>query len=114
MRQPFKIQQMDEIAIIDHEMKKLEFTRPDLHDMIQARKLYSYLLVLSRILSAEDKIKYASQKEEVKDKINACRNGVLQNRNVKISWKIRLLSFDFGESCFYVVDKVINRLMQLR
>ena len=62
MRQPFKIQQMDEIAIIDHEMKKLEFTRPDLHDMIQARKLYSYLLVLSRILSAEDKIKYASRR----------------------------------------------------
>lgn len=114
MRQPFKIQQMDEITIIDHEMKKLESIRPDLRDMIQARKVYSYLLVLSRILSSDDKDKYMPQKKEVKDKINACKNGVLLNRNVKISWKIRLLSFDFGEPCFYVVDKVINHLMQLR
>ena len=114
MRQPFKIQQMDEVEIIDTVMAKLEYERSDLHYLINARKIYSYFLVLSRILSANDKDKYLKQKNELKNKIKSCKKGLLWKRNVKLSWKIRLLSFNLGDKCFYTVDRVINYMLQLR
>lgn len=114
MRQSFKIQQLDEVEIIEKIMDKLESERPDLHDWINARKVYSYFLVLSRILSAEDKEKYLVQKNEVKGKIRACCSGLLTNKNVKLSWKIRLLSFHMGDACFYMVDKIICYMLRAK
>lgn len=114
MRQSFKIQQLDEVEIIEKIMNKLESERPDLHDWINARKVYSYFLVLSRILSAEDKDNYLKQKDMVKKKILDCCSGLLTNKNVKLSWKIRLLSFHMGDACFHMVDKLICHMLRAK
>lgn len=112
MQQPFKLQQMDELRIIDIVMDKLETKRPDLHNMIQSRKVYSYLLVLGRILSSDNKTVFAAQKDEVEKKIKYFGKAILLDYNVKMSWKIRLFSLYIGDSCFYMVNTIMNYMLR--
>lgn len=114
MNSKFNMHQMDEIMIIDRAMDKLERQRPDLHTMIEARRIYSYFMVLSRILYSEQGDEYAKQKREIEEKIKAHQKGVLSSKDVKISWKIRLIGFQFGEKGFFAIQKMVDRLLLIK
>lgn len=106
MRSAFSIKQYAEVGIIDNEMDWLLDHHKELREEIDARKVYSYFVVLERILFSKDKGDYLAQRKELSNKIKSLSKGMIFKETTKKSLKIKLLAYKFGERPFYYLMRL--------
>lgn len=109
MHSKFSMKQYCEVEIIDNSMDFMMENYPNLELLIRARRVYSYLIVLERILLSEDRDLYVEQIDELDNKIHQYSKGLLISNSIKPSLRIKLLSYKISKSFFTLVIRFVRR-----
>ena len=110
MQSTFNKKHLDEIEIIETAMSRVKEIHPEYDEYIRARLIYSYFVVLRRILlvdSNDSNLK--NYKEELKVKIKNNSKGLYWSKKVKKNLKLKLLFYKFGEDVFMFFQKIADR-----
>lgn len=105
MQTSFNLQQYQEAEIIERAMDFLETQYPTLHYEACARRVYSYFVILRRILYSENKEEFKFQRYELKHKIKYYSRGLLRRTNIPKSLKIKIILYIFGENAYFYFQK---------
>ena len=109
MQSDFNLKQAVEIEIIDDEMDKVISKYNDLQKLTNARRIYSYFLVLRRILLSTNPDEYIEIRKSIRKKIKSKSRGLLFDRTVKKNIKIKILSYMFGEKTYMFCQKMADK-----
>ena len=109
MTKAFDPKQLDEIGIIDAAMDKMESAFPDLKELINARRINSYLIVLSRIYRCKAEANWKGTRKEIRRKIRECSKGVLAESRVPVSLKGKLAAYMIGERAFFLIQQIADK-----
>lgn len=109
MQSEFNIGHSIEIQIIDEQMDEVIERYNDLVCLANARRIYSYFLVLRRVLLSKNADDYVNLRHEIKKKIKINSKGLMMNRSIRTNIKIKLLCYMFGENTFMFCQRIADK-----
>lgn len=114
MQEKFNIRQMDEVQVIEAAMQRIleEEELQFLEKLCRARRIYSYFVVLRRILYSEEKEHYLEQRKLLKKKIYDNSYGLCFDKTISMSVRLKIMSLVFGECGFVFLQKIVDFLHQ--
>lgn len=109
MQSSFNMKQAIEIDIIDEAMDKVVAKYPELENLTNARRIYSYFVVLRRILTSDNPDEYLNIRKEIKNRIQIRSRHLLKDNRVNRNTKIKILSYKFGEKAYLACQRLADK-----
>lgn len=106
MKQEFSQKQAVEIDIIDSAMKKVEELFPEYAKLANGRRVFSYFVVLRRILIGKNAGKYKELRKQIKRKIKVTSKGLLFDKEIPRGIRLKILIYKFGEKPYFICQKI--------
>lgn len=109
MRSEFSEKQFCEVRIIEEAMEKVEEYYPYMRVEIIERKLYSYFIVLNRILKSKNKERFKEHRRLLKRKIIKIVRPVLFSPQASVRIKVKIVSYLLGENIYYALQMCADK-----
>lgn len=106
MQSSFDCDRYYEVDIIDEKMDMIERVYPDLKTLCRARRVYSYLKTVHRIMSSKNRSDFDAYQKELKHKIKKVGKGLIAEPGINKSLKVKLAAFKFGVNAYEMVQRI--------
>ena len=112
MQTSFNINHYNSLVVTDEAMDFVKAQYPEFEMLTNGRRVYSYFTVLRRMLKSPDNVFYSAQIKELKDRINNYSRGLIWNREIKASLKLRILALKISDKLYIKVEDYLYRKIE--
>ena len=112
MQSQFNIHQYNSLVVTDKAMDFVIERYPEYQKEANGRRVYSYFTVLKRMLSSQDKNEYVTQVNDLKKRIKMYSKGLIFDRRIKKSLKMRILAFLVSDHLYITVEHFLYKRIE--
>lgn len=112
MQTSFNINQYKSLYVIDEAMDFVCANYPQLESLSNGRRVYSYFTVLRRLLNSPDRKNYYTIIKELKGRIDKYSKGLIWNKEIKKSLKMRLIAYSICDRLYLRVEEYLYKRIE--
>ncbi len=109
MQSKFNIKHAEELEIIDEAMDKVVNNYPDLKKLANSRRIYSYFVVLRRVLLSDNPDEYKDLRKDIRNRVRYRSKGLLHDTKISRNIRVKLLLYKFGEKPYMMLQKIADK-----
>lgn len=109
MTERFSPKQLVEMDIVDRAMESVVRAYPKYEKLTRARRVYSYFIVLYRVLCSAEGKADKELRRSIGNRIKTVSKGLLFEREVPKGTRLKLFVYRFGERPYAFCQKIRDR-----